>query len=484
MYQEMKEKITSAYISCQNNQQRQDLIEAIDSALKKFSPVPIEKLALPKSERSEKEAKEKQKVKDKKEAKQSKESKKQLSPSNKPLVPHHNKRFKNNEKGVDDNSSKEDKEKKIIHPDIPAENTIEEIKIMGDSCVLYDGLLQRMAYGVAPQLLTRSACCKEYWFNLALDIQVAANSFSLPLASYSDSIHESELHLPYGIPARQPLPEIMYFVRGDHFQTIRTKIFPRMIWPPVSPKSLAIWESRRRDPKIHKAAWKYIHRKKYPIVQTGKPPITVEDDGGKPQMKKDELQKLNELLAAADAIKLETEAINACPYCGTSLGDPIQNSIKRIRNTEINFKSLPDCILSQLDTLVKIVNRLLYSSSRINEEEFVQENERVIKRSLFARMSRVEFYTSGYYGVRGKAIIVNVLQRELLHKSRITRSDTYPLDELTFIQTILVPECSILLIQEDLSVPSSHKDAFNILMSSHEYGLHVYPNPVEEDYDD
>ena len=86
MYQEMKEKITSAYISCQNNQQRQDLIGAIDSVLKKLSPVPIENLVLPKSvktkgrppkkaigsripsswEKSEKEAKEKQKVKTKK----------------------------------------------------------------------------------------------------------------------------------------------------------------------------------------------------------------------------------------------------------------------------------------------------------------------------------------------------------------------------------------------------------------------------------
>ena len=131
----MKEKITSAYISCQNNQQRQDLIGTIDSALKKFSPVLIENLALPKSvttkgrppkksigsripsswEKSEKEAKEKQKVKDKKEAKKLKENKKQLSPSNVPLVPHRNKRFKNIEKSVDDDPSKENKKKKYVN---------------------------------------------------------------------------------------------------------------------------------------------------------------------------------------------------------------------------------------------------------------------------------------------------------------------------------------------------------------------------------
>ncbi|KAI7855534.1 hypothetical protein BDC45DRAFT_567981 [Circinella umbellata] len=74
-----------------------------------------------------------------------------------------------------------------------------------------------------------------------------------------------------------------------------------MSWPPVSPKSLAIWESRGRDPKCYKNAWKYIHRKKYPIVQntsngTGNIPITVEGDGGKPQIKKDNLQESNELL--------------------------------------------------------------------------------------------------------------------------------------------------------------------------------------------
>ena len=176
---------------------------------------------------------------------------------------------------------------------------------------LYDELLQRMAYGVAPQLRTRSACRKEYWFDLAFDIQVAANTFNLPLASYSDSIHESALYLPYDIPAGQPLPEIIYFVHGNYFQTIRTKRFPRMIWPPVSPKSLAIWESRGRDPKLYKAAWKYIHREKYPVAQnsdeTGKNPMTLEGDGGKSQIKKDELQELNELLAAADAIELEPE---------------------------------------------------------------------------------------------------------------------------------------------------------------------------------
>ena len=49
MYQEMKEKITSAYIACQNNQQCQDLIGAINSALKKCLSVSIENLALPKS---------------------------------------------------------------------------------------------------------------------------------------------------------------------------------------------------------------------------------------------------------------------------------------------------------------------------------------------------------------------------------------------------------------------------------------------------
>ncbi|KAG2220214.1 hypothetical protein INT45_002806 [Circinella minor] len=225
MYQEMKEKITSAYISCQNNQQRQDLIGAIDSALKKFSPVPIEKLALPKSVKTK------------------------GRPPKKAIGSRIPSSWKKSKKEV------EEKQKynyisnlyRIIHPDIPAENTIEEIKIVDDGwcgfrtlayivykdqekyldvkekmysyvkdnrdicidyicneySVLYDGLglLQRMSYGVAPQLRTRSACCKKYWFDLALDIQVAANTFSLPLASYSDSIHESELYPPYDMPA-------------------------------------------------------------------------------------------------------------------------------------------------------------------------------------------------------------------------------------------------------------------------------------------
>ena len=99
MYQEMKKKRTSAYISCQNNQQRQDLIGAIDSVLKKFSSVPIENLALPKSVKTKGRPPKKaigsripsswEKLE--KEAKQLKENKKQLSPSNELLVPHRNK---------------------------------------------------------------------------------------------------------------------------------------------------------------------------------------------------------------------------------------------------------------------------------------------------------------------------------------------------------------------------------------------------------
>ncbi|KAI9244377.1 hypothetical protein BDA99DRAFT_566275 [Phascolomyces articulosus] len=221
-------------MSCQNNQQHQDLITAVNSALKKFSPVPIENLVLPKSvktkgrppkksigsriplgwEQLEEEAKEKQKLKEK-EAKQLKE-KKPLSPSNKPLIPHQNKQLKKDEPNMNDELLKNDK------------STI------------------------------------------------------------------------------QPLPEIMHFVNGNHFQTIKTKQFPQMTWPPILPQSMAIWESCGQYQSEYKAAWKYIYRKKYPKItstnRSSKQPIVIEDDNDKASSKDKVLEELREKLKAIEAM--------------------------------------------------------------------------------------------------------------------------------------------------------------------------------------
>ncbi|KAI7855268.1 hypothetical protein BDC45DRAFT_605306 [Circinella umbellata] len=82
----------------------QDLIEAIDSALKKFLSVPIENLALPKS----------------------------VKTKGRPPKKAIGSRIPSSWENADDDPSEGNKEQKTIHPDIPAENTVEEIKIVDD----------------------------------------------------------------------------------------------------------------------------------------------------------------------------------------------------------------------------------------------------------------------------------------------------------------------------------------------------------------
>ncbi|KAI9251459.1 hypothetical protein BDA99DRAFT_541447 [Phascolomyces articulosus] len=277
---------------------------------------------------------------------------------------------------------------------------------------------------------------------------------------------------------------------------LMTKRFPRMTWPPILPQSMTIWKSRGRDQSEYKAAWKYIHRKKYPKITStngsSKQPIVIEDDDDKASSKDKVLEELREKLKAIEAIPVE-RVINPCLFCRTSLGDPMPEAIKKVYDEyvqkneqyrkdrekeavdkdtrfiqirtitrdlqltfqeqmnfcqvhkieliykpeaieqgypqDINFKALPERILPHLETLVEIAKGKLYSPFRDNEEAFFKE----IK-------------DSGYYGIRGRDVMLRVLQRDLLFTKKITSKDTKPLDEITFIQTILVPECSILLI--------------------------------------
>ncbi|KAI9265165.1 hypothetical protein BDA99DRAFT_44130 [Phascolomyces articulosus] len=176
---------------------------------------------------------------------------------------------------------------------------------------VFNDLLKRLAYGIVPRLQTRSVYYKEYWFDAAQDAQMAANAFSIPIAVYSDgSVNESILYLPYDLPDGQPLPEIMHFVNGNHFQTIKTKRFLRVTWPPVFSQSMAIWESRGRYQSEYKAAWKYIHRKKYPKITStngsSKQPIFIEDDDDKASSKDKVLEELREKLKA----KLKSYQLN------------------------------------------------------------------------------------------------------------------------------------------------------------------------------
>ncbi|KAI9248018.1 hypothetical protein BDA99DRAFT_542744 [Phascolomyces articulosus] len=194
---------------------------------------------------------------------------------------------------------------------------------------VYDEMLKRLA---KLKLRTRSSagCGIQYWFDSAVDAQIAANTFKIPIAIYAEH-DQSLLYLPYDLPDGQPQPQIMHFVNGNHFQTIKTKRYPTMICPPVQARSMTVWESRGGEPKVYKAAWKYIHRKKNndditSIAGSSEKPIVIENnkDDSKSQRK-----TLEELYQESMADNLEPEVINPCPFCLVSLGDPMPDVIKK-----------------------------------------------------------------------------------------------------------------------------------------------------------
>ena len=85
------------------------------------------------------------------------------------------------------------------------------------------GVLSRNYVDAPPRLFF---CRRKHWLDAAQDLQVAANTFNIPIASYLSSGHPSQLYLPFDIPKGQPLPGMIHFVNGNHFETIKTKRVP------------------------------------------------------------------------------------------------------------------------------------------------------------------------------------------------------------------------------------------------------------------
>lgn len=55
-----------------------------------------------------------------------------------------------------------------------------------------------------------------------------------------------------------------------------------------------------------------------------------------------------------------------------------------------------------------------------------------------------------------------------------------PLDSMTFVTAVLVPECALLLIKDDLKL-SSDKEALRVLLDSQAFGVAAHPDRGEDD---
>ncbi|KAF7720455.1 hypothetical protein EC973_008517, partial [Apophysomyces ossiformis] len=94
-------------------------------------------------------------------------------------------------------------------------------------------------------------CGYEYWFDSSICVQLACDTFNVPIAVFSDAgkravttdegeemvdIHPPVLHLPYNGPIDQkkpPSPLVMHFVHGNHWATVVMKRSRKMVWPPI-----------------------------------------------------------------------------------------------------------------------------------------------------------------------------------------------------------------------------------------------------------
>ena len=65
---------------------------------------------------------------------------------------------------------------------------------------------------------------------------------------------------------------------------------------------------------------------------------------------------------------------------------------------------------------------------------------------------------------------------------KITFEDTKPLMPLPFLQSVLVPEACVRLIQQDYN-DISYNDAKEILFNSQNFGSRVHHKPKDEDED-
>ena len=131
--------------------------------------------------------------------------------------------------------------------------------ICGGRRWLYDKLIKWMAYGVEPKLRSHINCPSTYWLDGATDCQIAANTFCVPIAVYSSIApgtkhpdHDSKLFLPFDVPKKLTQPEIMHFVNGNHWESIKIRRAQKMKWPLVSKDYLPIWLACGRNEDNYK----------------------------------------------------------------------------------------------------------------------------------------------------------------------------------------------------------------------------------------
>ncbi|KAI9494434.1 hypothetical protein BDB00DRAFT_819148 [Zychaea mexicana] len=124
---------------------------------------------------------------------------------------------------------------------------------------------------------------------------------------------------------------------------------------------------------------------------------------------------------------------------------------------DIDFDSLEGRIHEMKKELALVVNGKVESQFRELALKSYEEDGVNKARSTMAVMSRFDKTLPGYYGSKGAAIILEVLNAMFLHSGELTVKQTQPQLPLEYVQQVLVPEAGLRLILKDLQTKQKEK---------------------------
>ncbi|KAI8076585.1 RTC4-like domain-containing protein, partial [Gilbertella persicaria] len=137
----------------------------------------------------------------------------------------------------------------------------------------------------------------------------------------------------------------------------------------------------------------------------------------------------------------------------------------------IDFDQLKERLVLFKHDLESIIDRQTPSSFlELAQNEF--KNKGIQARNAIEVMKRFEQTLPGYYGHKGSNAMMDTLSDLFLKTGYLDDKKSEPLKPIEFVQQVLVPECGIRLIQQDLRV--SFEEAKKVMRESEEYGSTVY----------
>ncbi|KAI8136348.1 hypothetical protein BJV82DRAFT_641671 [Fennellomyces sp. T-0311] len=267
--------------------------------------------------------------------------------------------------------------------------------ICGKNDEVLDKLIERLEYGISPEsveIAKTSVVPKKYWFNGMTDIQVAANTFETPIASYSSHCvesHPSYLYLPHCKITDQKHPFIMHYIHDYHWRTFILKGASDLLWPSVYniKKQMHIWTDVLHlveTDQEYRSHWGYLRIKESPTIPIQYDLVETDDGQNTKPNSNDGITQ------SAEAMERNDEEI---------LREGIENG----------YPESPD--------IGSIARRVKEMKGDI--DMFIHGK----KRSLFASKKDKPFkHPAGYYGCKGASIIYETLLDMYTRPSFLFRS--------------------------------------------------------------